>query len=394
METPKRLTEASVAARCIQTEDERQDQQEHTEPKPGPGFQREDAMKQIPDPEEWNGAVQRSLGRIQPWVDPGEQAQGEKRQVYYYTRIWKGETYGDDPNRKIDKPAFMATQPKPTSGPWRRLLRFSVRGLIVLVLVIGAGLGWLVHLAHIQRDAVQAVRNVGGTVSYDWEWTGEKSIPGGKPWAPQWLTDRIGIDYFGHVTVVVLSDLGTDATIEHVGRLRAVERLYLDQSFVTDSGLAHLHGLDSLSVLLLVRARIGDTGLAHLEGLRGLSTLALDETHVTDAGLAHLKDHSNLSFLSLSRARITDAGIVHLEGLKKLTALDLGGTRITDAGLAHLKGLTNLTNLSLADTQVTDNALPQLKLMTKLSSVGLGRTRVTSAGINELKQALPNAAIH
>ena len=32
-----------------------------------------------------------------------------------------------------------------TSRPWRRFLRFSVRGLIVLVLVIGAGLGWIVR---------------------------------------------------------------------------------------------------------------------------------------------------------------------------------------------------------------------------------------------------------
>ena len=33
--------------------------------------------------------------------------------------------------------------------PWRRYLRLSVRGLIVLVLVIGGGLGWMVRqVAH------------------------------------------------------------------------------------------------------------------------------------------------------------------------------------------------------------------------------------------------------
>ena len=45
----------------------------------------------------------------------------------------------------------------PVARPWRRFLRLSVRGLIVLVLVIGAGLGWLVRSAHIQRDAVAAI---------------------------------------------------------------------------------------------------------------------------------------------------------------------------------------------------------------------------------------------
>ena len=35
------------------------------------------------------------------------------------------------------------------SHSWRRYLRFSVRGLTVLVLVIGVWLAWLVRSAHI-----------------------------------------------------------------------------------------------------------------------------------------------------------------------------------------------------------------------------------------------------
>ncbi len=52
---------------------------------------------------------------------------------------------------------------------WRRWLRTSVRGLCVLVLAIGAGLGWVVHQAHDQRDAVAAIKGVGGSVFYDWQ---------------------------------------------------------------------------------------------------------------------------------------------------------------------------------------------------------------------------------
>jgi len=72
-----------------------------------------------------------------------------------------------------------------------------MRGLIVLVLVIGAGLGWMVRTvrdAQIQREAVAAIRNAGGRVTYDWEWTEQGDIPGGKPWAPRWLTDLVGVD--------------------------------------------------------------------------------------------------------------------------------------------------------------------------------------------------------
>ena len=53
----------------------------------------------------------------------------------------------------------MPDQARPVRRPWRRSLRFSVRGLIVLVLVIGAGLGSLVRSARIQREAVAAIKN-------------------------------------------------------------------------------------------------------------------------------------------------------------------------------------------------------------------------------------------
>ena len=59
-------------------------------------------------------------------------------------------------------------------SPSRRLsLRLSMRGLIIHVLLIGAALGWMVRVvrpALLQRDAVAAIRNGGGRVSYRFEW--------------------------------------------------------------------------------------------------------------------------------------------------------------------------------------------------------------------------------
>ncbi len=59
---------------------------------------------------------------------------------------------------------------EPSASPRRRRLRISVRGLMVLVLVLGGGFGWFCHRARIQRDAVAAVRHVGGSVIYGWQW--------------------------------------------------------------------------------------------------------------------------------------------------------------------------------------------------------------------------------
>ncbi len=199
------------------------------------------------------------------------------------------------------------------SRPWRRYLRFSVRGLIVLVLVVGAGLGWIVRQAHIQRDAVAAIKNAGGSVKYSWE-QGNKFPRRGGPWAPSWLVDLIGVDFFDHVFDVNLSGSSrpADTTLAEVGRLNQLQRLWLNDASVTDAGLVHLTGLTNLSTLGLGGAQVTDAGLAHLKGLTNLSRLGLNGTQVTDAGLAHLKGLTKLSVLMLDGTQVTDAGISEL----------------------------------------------------------------------------------
>ena len=58
------------------------------------------------------------------------------------------------------------TLANPASRPWRRFLRFSVRGMILLVLAVGAALGWTVRQAHRQRDAVATIKTAGGQIDY------------------------------------------------------------------------------------------------------------------------------------------------------------------------------------------------------------------------------------
>jgi hypothetical protein len=210
--------------------------------------------------------------------------------------------------------ARMSSHADPAPHPWRRYLRFSVRGLIVVVLVIGGGLGWVIREAHIQRDAVAAIEKAGGWVRYDWEWRNGNSIPGGQPWAPGRLVDLIGVDYFGHVVAVWFwPSLGTDGTLVHVGRLTRLQMLFVSSPSVRGVGLAHLKGLANLSGLDLSGSEVSDVGLAHLKGLTSLSHLDLSETRVTDAGLTHLKGLTKLSYLGLRGTQVTRAGMNALE---------------------------------------------------------------------------------
>jgi internalin A len=176
--------------------------------------------------------------------------------------------------------------------PWRRFLRFSVRGLIVLVLVIGAGLGRIVHDAHVQRDAVAAIRRAGGEVEYDCYWSNGSRVLGGEPRAPRWLIDLIGGDYFHHITKVefLTPSSATDAKLAHVGRLSRLQLLSANYS-----------------------PSVSNAGLAHLTRLTNLTFLWLDDTQVTDAGLAHLKGLSKLTQLNLHGSQVTDAGVNELQ---------------------------------------------------------------------------------
>jgi internalin A len=264
----------------------------------------------------------------------------------------------------------VTVQAKPISRPWWNYVRLSVRALIVLVLLIGAGLGWMVRSARIQRDAVAAIEKAGGWVKYDWECSNRNDIPGGKPWAPGWLVDLIGVDFFGHVTAVWFNrGAADDAAIVELGRLSQLQSLDLAASPVSDAGLAHLKRLPNLSSLKLCSRNVSDTGLAHLKGFTHLAELDLSGTQITDAGLAHLKGLTKLSELDLSRVGVTDAGLAHLKGMTKLAVLYLMHNQVSDAGLAYLTGLSSLSYLDLGGTQVTDT------------------------GIQELQKAFPNAEI-
>jgi Leucine Rich repeat len=226
----------------------------------------------------------------------------------------------------------------PASRRPRKYLRFSMRSLLVLVLLIGGFMGWYVRSVRLQRSAVAAITSSGGTVEYDIQLSGA-SWPASS--VSTWVSDRLGIDYVGNVANVWLygSVLETDAHLASVSRLSRVERIGLTGSSVTD------------------------VGLAHLSGMINLTRLDLSYTKITDAGLQHLEDSSNLSVLILNGTRITDSGLAHLKSLGRLSEIDLADTPVTDAGLTHLKGLHNL------------------------SVVNVTNTKVTAAGMNDLKQA-------
>jgi internalin A len=200
------------------------------------------------------------------------------------------------------------------SRPRLRLTQLSMRGLIVLVLIIGVWLGTLTRMARVQSDAVAMIKNTHGQVAYEWDVTDGHITLRGKPWAPTWLVDLFGIDYFGHVTQVHLTYTASiEAAMAPIGRLVRLRVLNLRKTPLNDADLASFKGLSSLAYLDLQSTQVTDAGLVHLKGLNSLRVLSLRDTRVSDAGLLHLKGLTSLKVIVVGN-QVTDAGA---NGLKQ-----------------------------------------------------------------------------
>ncbi|MCH7727821.1 MAG: leucine-rich repeat domain-containing protein [Planctomycetes bacterium] len=230
----------------------------------------------------------------------------------------------------------MTTEPaKPK--PRRRWLQYSLRTFFVLLTVFGVWLGVVVHRANAQRKVVEWVREMGGSVHYDYEYHADGQLIGdAKPPSPTWLVQLLGVDYFQGVSLVDFENQPV-------------------------SDLTPLAGL---------------TSLRWLEG---------DGTSVID--LTPLAGMTSLEGLYLSVTRVTD--LTSVAGLKSLEELYLYNTQVSD--LAPLEKLTSLRALSLQGTKVSD--LTPLAELKNLEWLELEHTQVSEEQVEKLRQALPNCDI-
>lgn len=292
----------------------------------------------------------------------------------------------------------------------RRRLAISLRWLMVVVLMIGLGLGWVRHRIKSQREAFEAVvGKEGGFADFDFDdrFVGKNGERG--PIGPTWLSRILGnynaLFLFRDVIevhfVLSLNDDGEpvvddesidDSLMPYLARFSKLQSLDLDWPHrVTGSGLGHIRDLTKLEVLKLSGMPLKDSDLSHFSNLNRLRILEIGivgepDTGIGDEGLRHLAGLSNLEELELyGHSHISDAGLAHLAGLTKLKWLNLDGSRVTDAGLVHLRGLTNLTRLYLSGTKVTDEGMAELTRHQHLEDLDISRTAVTEAGIHKLK---------
>jgi hypothetical protein len=280
--------------------------------------------------------------------------------------------------------------------PWLFGLAFSLRGLTIGLLTVGACLGFCMRSERTQRDAAAAIRRAGGLAQYDWEWRDGYEVAGATAPAPKWLLDHLGPDYFGTVVRIQLMPDPDVLKVQltSVGALQRIEEFENSGAGVSDAGAKILGGLKDLRFLHLTNAALTDAGLKYLRGLTKLEVLELRTTAITDVGLAHLSVLTSLKRLDLGSCHgITDAGLANLRTLTRLEELDLDDCSITDAGMVHLRDLPNLGILALGETRVSDVGLMNFKESSRLRELYVEKSAVTQAGKESLRRALPRLKI-
>ncbi len=169
---------------------------------------------------------------------------------------------------------------------WQKI-RFSLRDLMILVLVIGSGLGGMIVFVRdirAQREAVVAIKNAGGRVLYD------STL---KDWRPGWfngLVKGLGVDCVEHPVCVSIDPLRGPLPL------------------VSEAVFGDIEQLPRLEILDVSGAQVHDSWLVHVQGLSNLRVLGLNKTHITDSGLGRIRQLGNLQTIFLVG---TQAGLTH-----------------------------------------------------------------------------------
>ena len=147
--------------------------------------------------------------------------------------------------------------------------QFSIRSLLLLTVAVAIPFSWLaveIKWTREQKEAVEALMKMGGSVYYDYEIDvfSYQTIRGAHPPGPAWLRAVIGDDFLINPVYVGLPQK------------------------VSDVDLKHLEGMKQLRILDLSNTRITDTGLEHLKELTQLRWLDLGHTKVSNEGVKRL----------------------------------------------------------------------------------------------------------
>ena len=313
-----------------------------------------------------------------------------------------------DPNQELRSAVFLVVflegawffvfwqirRPEVASQPRHFRFQFSLRTLLLLVLLVSLGMSWLAtRIGQTDQECriADSIESHQGDLCWGIEIRNDRFYGSYRP-----SKDVLPWNAYDAVRFLE-SPYSIFRTIQTVSFARYTDRhptLMTRTDFAMSADvLSQIGHLKHLRQLNLAGTNTTDEMLAGIQNMRSLEELNLQRTAITDDGLKHLRRFHRLRHLNVSETRVTGVGFDYLDGLTHLEVLNLDGTPITSEGLASLQGLRSLDYLDLQTTTITDNAVDYLARMSNLRCVCLGGTNVTDAGIERLRHLRPSLKI-
>lgn len=268
-------------------------------------------------------------------------------------------------------------------------VRFGVRALLLAVALLALVLARSVVSARQQARAVDAIRQAGGLVIYDFQYDDGRIDPDERRRSPypDWLRRRLGDDALHDVAAVVLhyehrwADPADFAPVRSLGSLRLLALRLDSMDAATARWISELSGLEYLTL----EFGPGATAAAEVRLTRLGRLRSLDLGDGAPAAIvASLGAPGALRALSVRDRRADDQWLAHVARLEDLESLGLSGTGVTDEGVSRLGRLPRLRELDLSGTRVSDAAIPALLRLPALESLSVLSTGISEEGRRRL----------
>lgn len=288
-----------------------------------------------------------------------------------------------------------------------RWLQFSLRGLLIMTLLIGLALGWALRESDIRKRETVALRTLpdlyenlqGYSVGFaDMAYCG-----------PEWLR-RIwredDLEFYQRVVRLEIHYEGEQPVpAEETTKFAALlESALLNLPFVRDLNTEVDFPFEQVDSKAFARieelhfAPTQDRTLAALKHWPSLATLEIydfdkdawpqRECHFTDAALTYLGECAALESVTLPLICSADKQLACLGSMKRLRSVTMSfpyGSRLTQAELRRLVNVAPIQELVLSGTEIEENALEPLGRLPELESVSLrGCDGVTDAELRHL----------
>ena len=278
--------------------------------------------------------------------------------------------------------------------PRRRFWRLSVRGLMVLVLVVGGVLGWQARRASVQRRAVAQLVAEGIGTSFDYEYDSEGTyLVNSRPRAPGWLRRAVGDEWFRELASVdvypgtLKAGKLSESAIRAAGSLDRLDKLRVYNVPLTDDEFSRMLSLSRPRQILFQETEATPAALRRIASLGSVNdlTVRFKRPVCGSSCLPALTEMTRLKRLWLTNLEsFPPEEMVALRSLCRLEALLIKNSPGDESCLEHIRGLTALKSLVLQQTKVTDKGLKRLAPLRTLEELLVDGSEITDSGLSAL----------